>query len=231
MTLNSKSTIATSTLVGLLIATTACDAGTKNSSSPSACERLLGQSGIAWLERSRGQEADSSERGGLKDAKEDFYRYARDWKPGSDKTPAFLRTEVCRFSTPDKSNEQRALSLSYGASILPFDYPFNEEKDIYSSVSVVSVNSDVKLVTRDDDGTLEYSVYVKCQVSDASPGQERGVPIEGTMRDALTGDTDTNTHLTYLLKSARAVVDDFSCKKRTLCSRATTFGLTAPNNG
>ncbi|AIV33896.1 hypothetical protein NI25_10665 [Streptomyces sp. CCM_MD2014] len=89
----------------------------------------------------------------------------------------------------------------------------------------------MKLVTRDDDGTLEYSVYVKCQVSDASPGQERGVPIEGTMRDALTGDTDTNTHLTYLLKSARAVVDDFSCKKRTLCSRATTFGLTAPNNG
>ncbi|MCM1942571.1 hypothetical protein NC239_30645 [Streptomyces sp. G3] len=212
--MNSKKILATSTLVGLLIAATACDAETEKSSSPSACERLLGQSGIEWLEHNQGQEADSSESGDLKDAKEDFYRDAREWKPDNDKTPTFLSTEVCRYLAHDKSNEQGILSLSYGASILPFDYPFNKEEDTYSSVSVVSVNSDVKLVTRDDDGTLEYSVYVKCQVSDASPGQERGVPIEGTMRDTLTGDTDTNTHLTYLLQSARTVVDDFSCKNK-----------------
>ncbi|MFD5653289.1 hypothetical protein [Streptomyces sp. NPDC127039] len=212
MTLNSKRIIAASTLAGLLIAATACDSEKNDSSSPSICERLLGQSGIEWVKRNQGQEADSSDSTDLKDVKESFYQDAREWDPGNDKTPTFLSTEVCRFSTHGKSTEQGTLSLSYGASMLPFDYPFNKEEDIYSSVSVVSVNSDVKLVTRDDDGTFQYSVYVKCQVADASPSQEQGVPIEGTMRDTLTGDTDANTHLTYLLHSARTVVEDFSCK-------------------
>ncbi|MFG3112578.1 hypothetical protein [Streptomyces tendae] len=212
MTLNSKRIIATSTLVGLLIAATACESEKKDGSSPSACEKLLGQSGIEWLKHNQGQEIDSSKSADLKDAKQSFYRDAREWKTGNDKTPTFLSTEVCRFSTHDKSAEQKAFSLSYGASMLPFDYPFNKEEDIYSSVSVVSMNSDVKLVTRDNDGTLEYSVYVKCQVPDASPGQEQGVPIEGTLRDTLTGDSDTNTHLTHLLHSARTVVKDFNCK-------------------
>ncbi|QUW94165.1 hypothetical protein KE639_05423 [Streptomyces sp. V17-9] len=90
--------------------------------------------------------------------------------------------------------------------MLPFDYPFNREKDIYSSVSIVSVNSYVKLVTREDEGTFEYSVYIRCQVTDAPPGQKEGVPIEGATRDACTGDTDTSAHLKYLLHSAQRVV-------------------------
>ncbi|MFD5450655.1 hypothetical protein [Streptomyces sp. NPDC127100] len=197
----------------MLLASTACSSAETTDSAPEPCAELLGPAGVDWV-RNSGTPNGPAGTSDLEGARKYFYEKAGEWEPGDEAVPTYSRTEVCKVLATEKESPRKHLTLGYGPSLFPFDFPFAEDKGVYDSVSVVPVNSDVELVTRKDDDSVDYSVYVKCRVPGAPAGQETGMPIEGTMTDTLTGDTDVGTHLTHLLHSARVVVKEFDCRNK-----------------
>ncbi|MEU0073191.1 hypothetical protein ABZ027_27110 [Streptomyces sp. NPDC006332] len=174
------------------------------------CEQLLGASGVDWVKNSTkdktGVATDSET---LKSARSLFYSYAKAWSPKSSEIPMFTNSELCRVLKTAGASGNKNLSIHYGASIVPF----HEKSGASEAGTATAVNADVKLVHKTArNGTAKYYVYIKCRVSGAPEGQENEVPIEGVMNDTLTGDTDTRTHMKYLLHSAGVVARSFDCK-------------------
>ncbi|MBN0044193.1 hypothetical protein JS756_08740 [Streptomyces actuosus] len=200
----------------LLLAATGCDSGDGNQQDDRAgetCTTLLGKAGETWVKESSAQETGRADTGDLPSAKERFYQDARSWSAGDEQAVRlFSRTEVCRVVLRQQKPHTSRLSLAYGASSFPFDSPFGEKNSVEVPETLVPVNSDVKLVTRRLNGSMAYSVYVKCRVPGAPVGQEEGVPLEGSLTDTLVAGAGRLEHLTYLLHSARVVADAFGCR-------------------
>lgn len=204
-------------LVALLLGSAACSSGdTKDAetgeATRTACEDLLGTAGEKWVKDNSARETGLVDVSALKTAKADFYDDAKSWDPNSKAIPSFMPSEVCRVVVRDQKPHTSRLSISYGASVFPFDSPFGEKSDVNDEETLVPVNSDVKLVVRKNDGVYDYSVYVKCRVPGTPAAQETGVPLEGSMTDTLTGDKATKPHLQYLLHSAGVVAKAFACQ-------------------
>ncbi|MER7194889.1 hypothetical protein [Streptomyces flaveolus] len=213
--MNRARPIAAPVLVAVLLGSAACSSSETTDSAPEACEELLGPAGVDWVKNSSAQENGPAGTSDLEDAKKDFYEKAGKWEPGSKDIPTYSKTDVCKVLTKEKEPPRKYLSLRYGPSLLPFDFPFDEKTETNKVRSVIAVNPDVKMTVSKGDGVPRlYSVYVKCQVPGAPAGQKTEVPIEGTMTDTLTGDADADTHLTYLLHSARVVVKAFDCQNK-----------------
>ena len=194
----------------LLLGSAACSAdGTKDTGTGDrtreTCQDLLGTAGVKWVKDSSARQTGLVDVKDLKTAKAAFYDDARSWDPSSKAVSSYLPTELCRIVVQDQKPHTSRLSISYGASVFPFGSPFGEE-------TLVSVNSDVKLVVRKNNGSYDYSVYVKCRVPGAPAAQETGVPLAGSMTDTLTGDAGTGPHLRYLLNSARVTAKAFACR-------------------
>lgn len=207
-------------LTALLLASAACSSdGTKDTATGDrtreTCENLLGTAGEKWVKDSSARQTGLVDVKDLKAAKAAFYDDARSWDPSSKAVSSFLPSELCRIVVQDQKPHTSRLSISYGASVFPFDSPFGEKSDVSGASgeeTLVRVNSDVKLVVRKNNGSYDYSVYVKCRVPGTPAAQETGVPLAGSMTDTLTGDTGTGPHLRYLLNSARVMAKAFACR-------------------
>ncbi|MCF6523389.1 hypothetical protein [Streptomyces sp. JJ36] len=202
----------------LLLAATACSSDGKEAAAgeAEACEGLLGAGGIEWIKKSTQQDTTLGSDGSIQSARSRFQKYARVWDPKSEEVPLFSSTEVCRVLVQDQTPRKNYLTIRYGASIFPFDFPFEREIGMEAGRTVIPVNSEVKLVHyKERQGVAtQYHIYVKCKVSDSPEGQEREVPLQGVMEDTLTGDTSDEVHLKYLLHSTRVLVRDFGCQNR-----------------
>ncbi|MDV7216772.1 hypothetical protein [Streptomyces prunicolor] len=208
--------------MALLLGSAACssddtkDTGTGDRTRET-CQDLLGTAGERWVKESSARQTGLVDVKDLKTAKAAFYDDARSWDPSSKAVSSFLPTELCRIVVQDQKPHTSRLSISYGASVFPFDSPFGEKSDVSGASgasgdeTLVRANSDVKLVVRKNNGSYDYAVYVKCRVPGAPATQETGVPLAGSMTDTLTGDTGTGPHLRYLLNSARVVAKAFAC--------------------
>ncbi|MEU1708253.1 hypothetical protein ABZ478_23235 [Streptomyces sp. NPDC005706] len=204
-------------LVTLLLGSTACSSGDTEGAGTGdrtrkACEDLLGSAGEKWVKENSPRDTGLVDVQDIESAKTDFYDDARSWKPGSKALPSFAESELCRVVVRGQERHTSRLSISFGASTFPFDSPFGEKSDVYDEEKPIHVNADVKLVVRKDDGTYDYSVYVKCRVPGAPAGQEAGVPLAGSMTDTLTRATGPDPHLRYLLHSARVAAGEFGCR-------------------
>lgn len=196
--------------VSLLMGVGACTADDTTDQSDhkeTACEELLGSSGVDWVKDNT--EAETGVAPGsddLESAKSLFATQAKSWDPSSEKVPLFSSSELCRVVK--RSNSAGAsLSIRFGASVIPFDHPFEEDQ------IETTVNSDVKLVhEKDTRGRKRYFVYVKCQVEGAPANQKNEVPLEGVMTDTLTNSRSADDHLNYLLHSARTAIKSFDCQ-------------------
>lgn len=208
--------IALPSLVALLLASAACGSGgTKNAetgdSTRKTCEDLFGTAGEKWVKNNSTQETGLVDVKDLKTAKADFYDDARSWNPTSKATPSFMPAELCRVAYRGRQRRTSRLSISYGASVFLFGSPFGEKSDVYDEEKLVRVNSDAELVVRKDNGSYDYSVYVKCRTPGTPAAQETGVPLAGSMTDTLTRNTGTEPHLQFLLHSAQVVAKEFGC--------------------
>ncbi|MEV6756508.1 hypothetical protein [Streptomyces sp. NPDC051214] len=204
-------------LVMSLLGVSACSSGGGNGSAASrdACERVIGKPGIEWIKDNvSASEVAIHGPDTLDEARVLFQKQMKGWTPDEAEAPSFLRSEVCRVSaTPKKQGEY--LAIEYGASIFPFDSPFDKNRAGEKRLVEIPVNSDVKLVYgKDRLGPVHYRIYVKCGVAGAADGQEKEVPLEGDMVDTLTRDTDTRVHLEHLLRSAETVTRAFKCRNK-----------------
>ncbi|BFO15825.1 hypothetical protein SHKM778_22130 [Streptomyces sp. KM77-8] len=178
-----------------------------------ACKELLGTSGVDWVKSNTEAETGvSSTSDDLESAKSLFREQAKNWVPSSTKVPLFTNSELCRVV--QKSDPSTAsLSIRYGASVTPFDHPFDKKSTTVPDQTVTPVNADVKLVYgKDSREKQRYYVYVRCQVPGAPAGQANEVPLEGVMTDTLTKSDSVDDHLNYLLHSTRMVLKEFECQ-------------------
>lgn len=205
-------------LVMSILGIGACSSGEVNendspATSRDACERVIGKPGVEWIKSSvpTGEVAMNGP-GGLDEARVLFQKQMKEWVPNEAEVPSFLRSEVCRASVKPKKRGEY-LAIEYGASIFPFDSPFDRHRAGEKDLTEIRVNSDVKMVYgKDRLGPVHYRIYVKCGVAGAADGQEKEVPLEGDMVDTLTGNTETRVHLKHLLHSAEAVTHAFACR-------------------
>ncbi|MFD5032433.1 hypothetical protein ACFWM0_18740 [Streptomyces sp. NPDC058405] len=212
-------------LVALLLGASACsdeggDSAPKDSAAAqdSACEELLGDAGLKWLESRTGGPGKAHMRSddGLEEARTLFYDQVLGWDPDSDGVPSFVTAEVCKART-DVADPRKQLALQFGASLFPFDSPFDAKSDIQAEPAVTPVGPDVKLVHgKDRDGTVRYRVYVKCRIAGAPAEQENEIPVEGQLADTLTGETSARVHLTRLLHSAGVMTKNLGCENKPL---------------
>lgn len=200
--------------VSLLMSVGACtadDATDQDNHKETACEELLGASGVDWVkDNTEAETGVAPESDDLESAKSLFATQAKSWDPSSDKVPLFSSSELCQVAK--RSNSAGAsLSIRFGASVIPFDHPFEQDQ------IETTVNPDVKLVyEKDTRERKRYFVYVKCQVEGAPANQKNEVPLEGVMTDTLTSSHSADDHLNYLLHSARKVVKSFDCQNSPL---------------
>ncbi|GAA3193214.1 hypothetical protein GCM10010451_49070 [Streptomyces virens] len=179
----------------------------------STCEKLLGEAGVEWVKNNTvGETGVSPDSDTLESAKSLFHKQARSWKPSTEEVPTFSNSELCQVvKTGSPSGE--SLSIRYGASVVPFDHPFDQDSPSIPARTVTPINTDVKLVHgKDSKEKSKYYVYVRCQVEGASTAQRDEVPLEGVMTDSLTEKEAVDAHLKYLLQSARAVTRGFQCQ-------------------
>ncbi|MFD5077522.1 hypothetical protein [Streptomyces sp. NPDC058371] len=158
--------------MSLVVSLAACSSGDEATSKPQEiCSELLGADGVKWVKRASKQETGLLEAGDLKSAKSQFYENARGWDPKSKEVPTFASSSMCGVVKAAEDTPRGVMSISYGASIIPFAFPFDEESDISDPRTVTPVNSDVKLVKEEGErGVATYYVYIKCQVPGASKG-------------------------------------------------------------
>jgi hypothetical protein len=211
-----RKSLVTAFATSLLLALTGCSSsGNEEKTNPAAetCRTLLGKTGEKWAKGSTEQETGVREDvADLASAKGKFYEYAKKWRPADKGTvPDAWDSEVCHVSIREQKPHKSYLSLRFGASLSPFDAPFGQEKKTDRSETLIPVNSDVKLVTMPSLSSTVYYVYVKCKVPGTASGQEIGMPLEGSMKDTLTGSGNAE-HLKRLLYSAGVVAKKFDCQ-------------------
>jgi len=206
---------AVGSLLVLLLGTGSCTSGDGDgkqttADEQSACEQLLGASGVDWVKNStKAKTGVATDSETLQSARSLFYTYAKAWDLKISEIPMFTNSELCRVLKTVGASSNKNLSIYYGASIVPFA----EKPGVSGTQTVTPVNTDVKLVHKTArNGNAKYYVYIKCRVSGAPAGQEDEAPIEGVMHDTLTGDTDVRVHMKYLLHSAGVVARSFDCQ-------------------
>ncbi|MFR9797771.1 hypothetical protein ACL02U_17970 [Streptomyces sp. MS06] len=212
-----RRTVAVGLLAPLLFTAAGCGSGDGKNAEDRAertCRTLLGEDGVAWAETHSPQEAGPEQAEDVASAKDRFYRDARSWTADAEQAPPRSDTEVCRIGMRAANPYKRRLSLSYGASTFPFDFPFGEKVSEGVPQVVFPVSSDVKLVARQLNGFTAYFVYVKCLVPGAPAGQENGAPLQGALTDSLVNNAGLREYLTYLLRSAGTVAKQFGCRNR-----------------
>ncbi|GAA5705934.1 hypothetical protein [Streptomyces avermitilis] len=213
-----RKAVAVPLFMALLLGSGGCASGDEKepaSSERATCEELLGKAGVKWLKNSTTGKLNVTNGDDLKSAKSLFYKQARAWDPKSEEIPNFANSRMCGVVKAAKETSRGVLSIYYGPSVVPFDFPFGEESDTSDPRTVTPVNANVKLVHEEGErGAATYYVYIKCRVPGAPKGQDNVVPIEGRMKDTLTGDTGTRVHLERLLYSAHAVAQAFECKNK-----------------
>ncbi|MGW0142648.1 hypothetical protein [Streptomyces calvus] len=187
--------------------------GKQETARESTCEKLLGKSGVEWVKNNTaGETGVSADSDTLENARSLFHKQARSWASSTEEVPNFSNSELCRV-VKTQSSSGASLSIRYGASVVPFDHPFDQDMPFAPARTVTPVNTDVKLVHgKDSKGKSKYYVYVRCQVEGALPAQKDEVPLEGSMTDSLTEKESADAHLKHLLHSARAVVRVFQCQ-------------------
>ncbi|MER7170926.1 hypothetical protein [Streptomyces mesophilus] len=199
-----------------LLAISACSGGDEpkeqRSEGEEACTAVLGEKGMQWLQ-TRIAEPEFSDPTSVGNARDWFRGQVRDYRPGD--LPNYVTSQMCEAG--DASEDALGgtqVELRYGVSSYPFDYEFTKQRDVGDRTTVIDAGPDVKLVYWPD-GTsrkrFEYHVYVKCGVPNSHETSLNEVPLEGTLKDNLTGDPSPRTHLKHLLHSAKVMADGFGC--------------------
>ncbi|MFE2035887.1 hypothetical protein ACFXBB_22035 [Streptomyces scopuliridis] len=201
--------------ISLLLGASACTERTKESAAPdqSACEELLGDAGLKWLESRTGGpgKVHTKSTDGLDKARSLFYTTAEKWDTDGTTAISFPSADVCEARV-DTANPERQLSFRYGPSTL-FDFPFRKASST-GERTTVPVNSDVVMTYNrpNHEGAVSYRIFVTCKIPGTSAGQENEIPLTGELTDTLTGETSTRVHLTRLLHSARVMAKTFDCQ-------------------
>ncbi|WP_199551637.1 hypothetical protein [Streptomyces sp. N35] len=203
-------------VLATLLAVGACSGGSepqdKRSKGEEACATVLGDKAMNWLQ-TRVAEPEFSDPTSISNARDWFRGQVKDYRPGD--LPNYVTSQMCEV----KDGSEGALGgtqveLRYGVSSYPFDYEFTKQRDVGDRTTAIDAGPDVKLVYWPD-GTsrnrFEYHVYVKCGVPNSHETSLNEVPLEGTLKDNLTGDPSHRTHLTHLLHSAKVMTDGFGC--------------------
>ncbi|MFD3498549.1 hypothetical protein [Streptomyces sp. NPDC058678] len=190
----------------LILTTTSCTSDDDPSDSATdGCEQTLGESGVKWIESHTGGSG-SLERGGmsLQDARDEYNKQMDSWDPDGH----HWASELCTLKADSSS---KGLKIEFGPSSLPFDF---QVKSAAEGV-LTPVNSAVRLhQVKDSQGVTQYGVYVKCKVLGNPSEQESLTPLAGLMTDTLTSGTSARDHMTYLLRSARAMADVVECRNK-----------------
>ncbi|GGP66801.1 hypothetical protein GCM10010247_44550 [Streptomyces calvus] len=98
----------------------------------STCEKLLGEAGVEWVRKNTvGETGVSPDSDALESAKSLFHKQARSSKPSTEEVPTFSNSELCQVvKTGAPSGE--SLSIRYGASVVPFDHPFDPDMPFHT---------------------------------------------------------------------------------------------------
>ncbi|MET8573791.1 hypothetical protein [Streptomyces sp. NPDC005012] len=177
------------------------------------CRELIGPDGITWSEKAHGAAIAESARDvqAPGEAVDRFLGNARSWTSGTDDN-YFLRPlpAVCRLVPEGVMSADGPVTVKLG----PGTFPFEEltAGDTEKGGRVRDVGSDVKLVAwaPGEDRGNRNSVYVKCRVEGALPGQEERVALEVTMTDRLAA-AGTAARFDLLLDAARVMVEKAGC--------------------
>jgi hypothetical protein len=196
-------------LASLALPVTSCSTGAgEPQSTPDGCEEVLGSSGIKWVnDHATGDTGETIERStmSLKESREEYLKQMQSWDPEG----AHWASELCtmrKFS----SGKNAVLRIEFGPSSTPFDFDTKG-----SEGTTTLVNSDVKLhQVKDHREVTHYGIYVKCKMPGTPPHQASRTPLAGVLTDTLTEDTSADAHVTYLLRSARAVVRSLECENK-----------------
>ncbi|MFI8190291.1 hypothetical protein ACIF8T_16035 [Streptomyces sp. NPDC085946] len=211
-----RMTVISLVLASLVLPVTSCTTG-ESQPSPAAdgCEETLGTSGIKWVEdHAATDEGESVDRSGmkLKESRSEYLKQMDSWNPDGSHWSA----ELCSMST-FSSGKNKVFRLEFGPSSVPFDFDTKSDGGI-----TTAVNDDVKLhQSKDARGVTRYGVYVKCQVSGNPARQASMTPLAGVLTDTLTSGTTPEDHVTYLLRSTKAVVKSLTCENKPVVPAGT----------
>lgn len=196
-------------LVSLALPTTSCATG-EAGPTPAAdgCEEVLGSSGIKWVENHVAEDTgETIERSGLdlKKNREEYLKQMKSWDPQD----THWSSELCTMSK-FSSGKNKTLRIEFGPSSVPFDFDTKNSKGV-----TTVVNGDVKLhQVEDAQEVTHYGIYVKCKIPGTPPQQASRTPLAGVLTDTLTNGTSPGAHMTYLLRSTRAVVSNLQCENK-----------------
>ncbi|TWF84858.1 hypothetical protein FHX78_111800 [Streptomyces capillispiralis] len=141
----------------------------------------------------------------LKESREEYLKQMQSWDPEG----THWSSELCTMSKSG-AGKNAVLRIEFGPSSTPFDF---DSKG--SEGTTTLVNSDVRLhQVKDHREVTHYGIYVKCKMPGTPPHQASRTPLAGVLTDTLTENTSTEAHVTYLLRSTRAVVKSLECENK-----------------
>ncbi|MFI6208715.1 hypothetical protein ACIBAI_20295 [Streptomyces sp. NPDC051041] len=196
-------------LTSLVLSVTSCAADEKQpTSAADGCKEVLGPSGIKWVESHAAvDKGETVERDGvnLEENREEYFKQMNSWDPKG----YHWSSELCTMSA-FTSGKNKVFRIEFGPSSVPFDFDKRSSEGV-----TTTVNKDVKLhQAKDAQGVTRYGIYVKCKVPGTPPQQESKTPLAGVLTDTLTEGTASDDHVTYLLRSTRAVANSLKCENK-----------------